>query len=57
MTVHEPVAVYLRDVEPRMMDVTSWEYFKEKKVHWLIEMIAEMLGAFLYVYSGQATFS
>lgn len=40
-----------------MMDVTSWEYFKEKKVHWLIEMIAEMLGAFLYVYSGQATFS
>lgn len=35
-----------------MMDVTSWEYFKEKKVHWLIEMIAEMLGAFLYVYSG-----
>ncbi|KAI6115624.1 aquaporin-like protein [Pisolithus croceorrhizus] len=56
MTVHEPVVIHLRDVEPRLIDVASWEYFKDKKVHWLIEMLAEMLGAFLYVYSGQATF-
>ncbi|KAI6034820.1 aquaporin-like protein [Pisolithus marmoratus] len=52
MTVHEPVVVHLRDVEPRLSYVTSWEYFKHKKVHWLIEMLAEMLGAFIYVYSG-----
>ncbi|KIK83040.1 hypothetical protein PAXRUDRAFT_153320 [Paxillus rubicundulus Ve08.2h10] len=44
--------VYLRDVAPPPQFMTYWERFKHKEVHWLVEMVAEMLGVFLFVYAG-----
>ncbi|KAI6155692.1 aquaporin-like protein [Pisolithus tinctorius] len=44
--------VYLHDVDPRPNYMSTWERFKHREVHWLVEMLAEMLGVFLYVYAG-----
>ncbi|KAH7908460.1 aquaporin-like protein [Hygrophoropsis aurantiaca] len=44
--------VYLRDISPRPRFMTSWERYKHHEAHWLVEMVAEMLGVFLYVYAG-----
>ncbi|KAI6034819.1 aquaporin-like protein [Pisolithus marmoratus] len=44
--------IYLHDVEPRPRYMYSWERFKHREVHWLVEMFAEMIGVFLYVYAG-----
>ncbi|OAX43165.1 aquaporin-like protein [Rhizopogon vinicolor AM-OR11-026] len=49
-----PSATHLRlsDVEPKPRWMTSWEKLKHKEAHWFVEMVAEMLGAFLLVYAG-----
>ncbi|KAF9238482.1 aquaporin-like protein [Melanogaster broomeanus] len=44
--------VHLRDVAPQPRFMASWERLRHKEAHWLVEMIAEMFGVFLYVYSG-----
>lgn len=48
--MHKPV--HLRDLEPPPRFVASWERLKYKEAHWLVEMFAEMVGVFLYVYAG-----
>ncbi|KAH0833311.1 aquaporin-like protein [Lanmaoa asiatica] len=47
--------VRLRDIAPRPRYMTSWERVKHTKIHLFIEMAAEMLGVFLYVYAGWPT--
>ncbi|KAG1905496.1 aquaporin-like protein [Suillus fuscotomentosus] len=44
--------VYLSDIAPRPRWMTSWERLKHKEAHWLVEIVAEMMGVFLYVYAG-----
>ncbi|KIJ62804.1 hypothetical protein HYDPIDRAFT_93618 [Hydnomerulius pinastri MD-312] len=44
--------IHLRDVAPPPRFMTSWERLRHKEAHWLVEMIAEMFGVFLYVYAG-----
>ncbi|KIJ14327.1 hypothetical protein PAXINDRAFT_116460 [Paxillus involutus ATCC 200175] len=44
--------VYLRDIAPPPRFMASWERLKHKEAHWLVEMVAEMLGVFLFVYAG-----
>lgn len=44
--------IYLHDVEPRPSYMHTWERFKHREAHWLVEMFAEMVGVFLYVYAG-----
>ncbi|KAG6330924.1 hypothetical protein ID866_8164 [Astraeus odoratus] len=39
---NEPIC--LRDVEARPRYMASWERFRHKEAHWLVEMVAEMLG-------------
>ncbi|KAH7884725.1 aquaporin-like protein [Phlebopus sp. FC_14] len=45
-------AIYLRDIAPVPRFMTSWERFRHREAHWLVEMVAEMFGVFLYVYAG-----
>ncbi|KAJ8585750.1 aquaporin-like protein [Rhizopogon salebrosus TDB-379] len=47
-----PTTIRLSDVEPKPRWMTSWERLKHKEAHWLVEMVAEMLGVALYVYAG-----
>ncbi|KAG2147571.1 aquaporin-like protein [Suillus clintonianus] len=47
-----PSKIHLSEIAPRPRWMTSWERLKHKEAHWLVEMIAEMVGVFLYVYSG-----
>ncbi|KAG9315326.1 aquaporin-like protein [Chiua virens] len=44
--------VRLRDVAPQPRYMATWERVKHGKVHFCTQMLAEMLGAFLYVYAG-----
>ncbi|KAG2157866.1 aquaporin-like protein [Suillus bovinus] len=45
--------IHLSDIAPKPRWMTSWERLKHKKeAHWLMEIVAEMLGVFLYVYAG-----
>ncbi|KAH0833437.1 aquaporin-like protein [Lanmaoa asiatica] len=44
--------VRLRDVAPRPRYMASWDRVKHTKLHLFTEMVAEMLGVFLYVYAG-----
>ncbi|KAG2347741.1 aquaporin-like protein [Suillus weaverae] len=47
-----PSKIYLSDIAPRPRWMTSWERLKHKEVHWFMEVVAEMMGVFLYVYCG-----
>lgn len=44
--------IYLSAIAPRPRWMTSWERLKHKELHWLVELVAEMMGVFLYVYAG-----
>jgi len=44
--------VHLADVAPRPVFLTKWEKVRHRKAHWLVEMIAEATGVFIYVYAG-----
>ncbi|KAI9566779.1 aquaporin-like protein [Boletus coccyginus] len=44
--------VHLRDVSPQPRYMTHWESIKHTKIHLFTEMVAEMIGVFLYVYAG-----
>ncbi|GLB40442.1 putative MIP aquaporin (TC 1.A.8) family protein [Lyophyllum shimeji] len=45
--------VHLRDIQKRQKFFNVWEKQRNKKeVHWLMEMFAESLGVFFYVYAG-----
>ncbi|KAF8135054.1 aquaporin-like protein [Boletus edulis] len=46
------VQVRLRDVSSTPRYMTYWERVKYTKIHVLTELVAEMLGVFLYVYAG-----
>ncbi|KAG6873937.1 hypothetical protein C0995_008976 [Termitomyces sp. Mi166 len=46
--------VHLRDIQTRPRIFTIWEKQRNKKeVHWFMEMFAETLGVFFYVYAGK----
>ncbi|KAF5381946.1 hypothetical protein D9615_004347 [Tricholomella constricta] len=45
--------VHLRDIQRRQKFFTLWEKQRNKQeVHWLMEMFAEALGVFFYMYVG-----
>lgn len=44
--------IILSDIAQRPRWMTSWERLKHKELHWLTEVVAEMMGVFLYVYAG-----
>ncbi|KAH0585137.1 hypothetical protein H2248_008396 [Termitomyces sp. 'cryptogamus'] len=49
----EAPVVHLRDIQTRSRIFTIWEKQRNKKeVHWFMEMFAETLGVFFYVYAG-----
>ncbi|KAG5735903.1 Aquaporin-7, partial [Termitomyces sp. T112] len=49
----EAPVVHLRDIQTRSKIFTIWEKQRNKKeVHWFMEMFAETLGVFFYVYAG-----
>ncbi|KAG1719145.1 aquaporin-like protein [Suillus lakei] len=43
-----PPKIHLSEIVPRPRWMTSWERLKHKEAHWLVEVV----GVFLYVYSG-----
>jgi len=43
---------HLADIEPRPAIFRSWEKTRHRRVHWLVECIAEMSGVFFYCYAG-----
>jgi len=43
---------HLADIEPRPAIFRSWEKTRQRRVHWLVECIAEMSGVFFYCYAG-----
>ncbi|KAG1747223.1 aquaporin-like protein [Suillus paluster] len=47
-----PSKIHLSEIATRPRWMTSWERLRHKEAHWLVEMIAEMMGVFLYVYAG-----
>lgn len=44
--------VYARDVQSRPALLSAWEKHRHNSAHFLVEMVAEFLGVFLYVYAG-----
>ncbi|KAF8554379.1 aquaporin-like protein [Imleria badia] len=44
--------VRLRDLSSQPRYMTYWERVKHTKIHLFTELVAEMLGVFLYVYAG-----
>ncbi|KAH8107840.1 aquaporin-like protein [Cristinia sonorae] len=49
---HSSKFVHLGDVAPRPAPFQAWERFRRRQAHWAVEMIAEGLGVFFYVFAG-----
>ncbi|KAH9960826.1 aquaporin-like protein [Russula dissimulans] len=43
---------HLADIEHRPAIFRSWERVRQRRVHWLVECIAESFGVFCYCYAG-----
>jgi len=44
--------VHLADIAPRPSYLTTWEKHRHRRAHWLVEMIAEATGVFMYIFAG-----
>ncbi|KAM5543171.1 hypothetical protein V8D89_003045 [Ganoderma adspersum] len=44
--------VHLADIKPRSNARVAWERIRHRQAHWFIEMFAEFLGVFFYIYAG-----
>jgi len=44
--------VHLADIAPRSPRLKSWEMVRQRRVHWLVECVAEFMGVFVFAFTG-----
>ncbi|KAI1791277.1 aquaporin-like protein [Ganoderma leucocontextum] len=44
--------VHLADIKPRSNVHVAWERVRHRQAHWFVEMAAEFMGVFFYIYAG-----